>query len=325
MKKIIYFTIIMAVSACTPLEIGKKKSKPLSSTNQAPTERKIVTQAPTIKTEKLPDGTVITTETSVYEDTKGNETTIINVKGQGDAQWEKSNKISVTETSPTQKTDVETNTSLAIDTAPRVKPSTLPRPRNISPPPTVGGNIDSARDISYMTDREKDMVREINLIRSNPRAYIKQVEAYKERVKVIPYTDPDYAKTELRAADDLIRELQLTNPMSALQPRETLYWTTQKHGIELLTSGSPSYVSKDGLYPWDRITRDDPQLEDGNENLIGGPQEVKASVMLLLVDSGVPGYSHRKAILNPTWKYVACYEIGDLGETPNYWVQSFAK
>lgn len=321
-KQILYLTIIMAVSACTTLNIGKK-NLPISTTNQAPTERKIVTQAPNSKTETLADGTVITTETTVYEDTKGNVTTLVNIRG--GAKWDKSSDIAVADTPATQKTGVNNNPSLAIDTAPRVKPSNLPRPRNISPPPAVGGNIDSARDAAYMTKREQDMVREINLVRSNPRAYIKRVEAYKEEVKVIPYTDPNYAKTELRAADDLIRELQLTNPMSSLQPRETLYWTTQRHGIEILTNGKPSHVSNDGAYPWDRITRDDPQLEDGNENLIGGPEDVAKSVMLLLVDSGVPGYGHRKTLLNPTWKYVACYEIGDLGETPNYWVQCFAK
>jgi len=283
MKQIIYLTIIMAVSACTTLNIGKK-NLPVSTTNQAPTDRKIVTQAPKSEKETLSDGTVITTETVVYEDTKGNVTTLVNVRG-AQPKWDKSSDIAVPDTPPTQKTGVNSNAALAIGTAPRVEPSKLPRPRNISPPPAVGGNIDSAREATYMTKREQDMIREINLVRSNPRAYIKQVEAYKEKVKVIPYTDPDYAKTELRAADDLIRELQLTNPMSSLQPRETLYWTTQAHGVELLTNGTPSHVSNDGLYPWDRITRDDPQLEDGNENLIGGPQEVKQSVMLLLVEN----------------------------------------
>lgn len=330
LKQVIYLTIIIVISGCAKLnELGiGKKEVDVSTTNQAPTQQKFVTGT-TTETETLPDGTVVTTETTVYEDKRGNVTTAVNIRGKNAGEyigrWDKSEEISVPDTPPTKKTDVAPN-SLAIDTAPRVNSGKLPRPRSVSPPsPAVSENADTARDAPYMTNREKDMIREINIIRSDPKAYIKQVQTYKARVKQTTYSDPAYMEDELRAIDDLIRELKLTNPMPHLMPRETLYWTTQEHGVEILANGVPSHVSNDGKYPWDRIIEADPKLEDGNENLIGGYENVKESVLSLLIDSGVPGYGHRKIILNPTWKYVACYEIGDVGETPYYWVQCFAR
>ncbi len=193
------------------------------------------------------------------------------------------------------------------------------------PAPTAASGIDTAREANYMTEREKNMIKEINLVRSDPTGYIPLVNEYREQVKRTTFTDANFAKEELRAIEDLIRELQLMSPIAILQPRETLHNTAKAHGNEMKARNKTGHVGNDNSYPWDRITRDDPSLEDGNENLVGGPDEVRKSVMLLLVDSGIPGYGHRKTLLNPTWKYVSCYEVGEVQGFPHYWVQNFAK
>ena len=306
---------ILLIAGCGTV-LPKKTSKPISKTNQAPTEPKYVKKT-TTKTEVLPDGTVVVTETTIYEDADGKLATSVNRHQDYDGQP----NINVPDTPRTTPTTPSTR----FETVSRVPSSTLPKPKGNDAPTITTRSIDTARDAAFMTERAREMVKEINLVRTDPRAYIQEVQAYREQIKNIEFSDPNYGKAQLRAIDDLIRELQIMSPMPTLQPRLTLYKTAQKHGMEILTNDMPSNVGNDGSYPWDRITRDDPSLEDGNENLIGGPYDIRESLMLLLVDADIPGYGHRRALLNPTWKYVACYEIGTVAGTPNYWIQCFAK
>lgn len=309
---ILAFFILTMMGCATNLPKKPTKTK-LSSTNQAPTEQKYVKKT-TTKTELAPDGTVLVIETTVYEDTEGKLATSVSVE----EGYEGQPVIDV------PKTPRTTPTTPTFEEVPRVSASTLPKPKGNTSAITTR-SIDTAQDAAFMSEKAREMIKEINLVRANPRAYVQEVQAYREDIKNIEFSDPNYGKEQVRAIDDLIRELQIMSPMPTLQPRLTLHKTAQKHGLELLANNTPTHVGVDGSYPWDRITRDDPTLEDGNENLIGGSENVRESLMLLLVDAGVQGYGHRRNILNPTWKYVACHEIGEVGGTPNYWIQCFAK
>lgn len=323
MKKIssIFFAFSILLMAGCGVVPKKSKRTPISKTNQAPTEPKYVKKT-TTKTEVLPDGTVVVTETTIYEDADGKVTTSVNRHQDHDGQ-PNINVPDTPRTTPTQTTPGLPSTRF--ETVSRVPSTTLPKPKGNDESAITTRKIDTARDAAFMSERARQMIKEINLVRTNPQAYIQEVQAYREQVKNTEFSDSNYATEQLRAIDDLIRELQIMSPMATLLPRLTLHKTAQKHGMEILTNDRPSHVGSDGSYPWDRITRDDPALEDGNENLVGGPENVKESLMLLLVDASIPGYGHRRALLNPTWKYVACYEIGTVGGTPNYWVQCFAK
>jgi len=320
-RNIFFIFFILIIAGCGTVIPKKKKTTPISKTNQAPTEPKFVKKTDT-KREVLPDGTVVVTEMTIYEDADGKAVTSVNRHQDYDGE----SGINVPDTPPTTPTSTTPGMpSTRFETVSRVPSSTLPKPKGDAAPTITTRSIDTAQDAKFMSQRAREMVKEINLLRTNPRAYVQEVQAYRERIKNTEYSDLNYAKEQLRATDDLIRELQIMSPMASLQPRLTLHKTAQKHGVEILANDAPTHVGLDGSYPWDRITRDDLTLEDGNENLVGGPSDIKELLMLLLVDAGVPGYGHRRALLNPTWKYVACYEIGTVANTPNYWIQCFAK
>ena len=186
-------------------------------------------------------------------------------------------------------------------------------------------NIDTAQSVSYMTDREKQMVKEINLIRSNPKGYVAHVEAYiKLKEAEASVWGEDWVKDEIETSYELIEELKGTEPMAILEPHEALQVAARKHGEEGKGKGSLTHQGANGSWPWDRIPAEDASLVNGGENLVGGPNKVKESVLVLLVDSGIEGRGHRKNILNPDWEYVACYEVGDVSGMPFYWVQNFA-
>jgi len=109
-----------------------------------------------------------------------------------------------------------------------------------------------------------------------------------------------------------------------LQPKQCLYEVAKRHGEDEKRMGVSSHQGSDGAWPWDRILNGCKDLQDGNENLVGGPEDIRRAVMLLLVDDGISKRGHRKALLNPAWKYVACHKVGRVGNMPNSWIQNFA-
>jgi uncharacterized protein YkwD/LysM repeat protein len=169
-----------------------------------------------------------------------------------------------------------------------------------------------------MTPEEIKMVEEINLVRRNPAGYIVHVEKY---IKDLERTQGN--SSAITAARELITELFAMPVLSTLQPMECIYSSGKKFGIEQRKRGVADHQGADGSMPWDRIIRSCPALKDGNENLVGGPADIREAVILLLVDDNVQSRGHRRTILQPNWKYIACHKMGQVGAMPNYWVQQF--
>ena len=187
---------------------------------------------------------------------------------------------------------------------------------------TVSGSLklDPAK-YPFMQSEELQMLEEINLIRSNPKGYIPMIQQYIKDVKSgksFGFGDP------VAVSYELIDQLENTPPLSILEPSECVYRAAKIHGEDRKRAGSNDHVGTDGSWPWDRILKECDYLKDGNENLVGGPSSIRKAVILLLVDDGIPNRGHRSTLLNPKWKYAACYKIGTVGNMPNSWVQNFA-
>lgn len=172
---------------------------------------------------------------------------------------------------------------------------------------------------SYMRSEEALMIDEINLIRSNPKGYIPYIQEY---IKYLQ-TNGSFGNS-IKTSIELIDELRTTSPLSILKPKQCLYEVAKKHGKDEKRMGVSSHQGSDGSWPWDRILNGCKDLQDGNENLVGGPEDIRRAVILLLVDDGISTRGHRKALLNPAWKYVACHKVGKVGMMPNSWIQNFA-
>lgn len=170
----------------------------------------------------------------------------------------------------------------------------------------------------YMSSEELSMMDEINLMRSNPAGYIPYIEQYKRDIQ----SGKSFGSS-LAVCDELIAELRVTPPLSILQPALCIYEAAKKHGLDQKARGSTGHDGSDGSWPWERVKRACSQMTDGNENLVGGPADVREAVILLLVDDGIPSRGHRKTLLNKDWIYGATYKIGKVGYMPNCWVQKF--
>lgn len=175
---------------------------------------------------------------------------------------------------------------------------------------------------AYLQTEEFEMITEVNLMRSNPQGYISYVEEYIEQVNKDERLDQAYRTEEVATAQELINELKTLEKLSILKPHEGLYKVGIKHGKDIQQQGMIGHRGSDGTMPWDRV-RNSTDLKDGNENLVGGGESVREQVMILLVDSGIPGRGHRKTLLESKWTHLACHKIGEIGGIPNNWIQVF--
>ena len=199
---------------------------------------------------------------------------------------------------------------------------------------------EKAADYSFMTSEEKQMVDEINLMRSNPEGYIPFVDAYVKKYEM-QYSAND--KEFKKAVEELKTELKQLEPLIQLEPNKILYNVARNHGLDNKRNNRLDHIGSDKSDPFDRVRRsglknsiDEKGYFAPNENLVGGEDTPRESVVALLIDSGVSSRGHRRALLEPKWKYVACYKIGtienmaelkgqEMNDMNNCWVQLFAK
>lgn len=240
---------------------------------------------------------------------------------------------SVAEVSPKKLTESAVPTSPKKMTVPNrpTKMTTTAPTENIGRLETVifpeyigGANLNTAANATYLTDREKMMIKEINLVRSNPETYIKVVEAYIRYMEADNLNVDSYG-TEIKTAKELIEVLNKTPRLSILKPSRGIYEAAKKHGQEAKSIGSLDHKAQDGSWPSDRIKSFDSNMSDGTENIVGGLSDIRKSVLILLVDSGIRNRGHRVALLYPDWTHIACYEVGKVGDMPYMWLQNFGQ
>lgn len=187
--------------------------------------------------------------------------------------------------------------------------------------------IDTARREAYFSEREKDMVLEINLVRSNPKGYAAIVQQYIAKLEqeraLSTYNETSQLDEQIKTAQELVAVLNTLSPLPILAPHDGVFMAAKKHGLEEKSRGSIGHQGNDGSWPWDRIRREAPDLTDGNEVLLSDAKDVHSAVLMALLDTTTPNRSRRNILLNPQWRYVACSEVGTIGDKPDCWVQNF--
>ncbi|MCK9400922.1 MAG: CAP domain-containing protein [Bacteroidales bacterium] len=207
-----------------------------------------------------------------------------------------------------------------------------------------------------MKPSEKEMIYEINLLRSNPKGYLVYLDQYlkeaKKNPEVIGSGQMKYSLTmfyetingveklvridtvwlnepedESQAIESLRKDLSSMKPLSILKPDKGIYEAVKKHAMDQdRHDWTLWHVGSDGSMPWDRIKKYSPDMTEGNENIAGRYPEGTARqiVIQLLIDTGIPGYGHRYNLLDPRWTHVACYDAG-LKAGLYRWIQNFGQ
>lgn len=141
----------------------------------------------------------------------------------------------------------------------------------------------TAAAATYMNREEQEVIYVLNLVRMNPSLFAKTVvRRGNELSEFVDTTDKQYFKT-------LIAQLERMQPLPLLQPDEQCTRSARCHAT---TSGKTGYVGHD------RQTAACKKLQHfRGECCHYGSDGALETVLLLLIDQGVPSLGHRNICL----------------------------
>lgn len=163
--------------------------------------------------------------------------------------------------------------------------------------------LDAGRHVLYLTENEKDLVLELNMVRTNPKQYAELflkplVHRYKEKLFIYP-DDPIPLQTEegIKALYECIKVLENTNPVGMLHPSEGLSRAAADHAKEQSKNGRTGHDGRRKSTPFTRMERYGKWGGMAAENIDYGNEKARWVVISLLIDDGVPERGHRTNML----------------------------
>lgn len=163
--------------------------------------------------------------------------------------------------------------------------------------------LDTARDVNYLTDIEKDVILEMNKVRSDP---VKYAEMYVLEIKelydgkLLKYPGEIAILTDegLSAVNECYRVLKRQKPVSLLYPSKGMSQAAMDHVKDQSKSGKLDHSGSDRSTPFDRMNRHGEWIYTAAENIDYGNNIARRIILSLLIDDGVASRGHRNNILN---------------------------
>ena len=162
-------------------------------------------------------------------------------------------------------------------------------------PDTALAKANSAREVMYMSDEEKQVVFYINVCRMNPPLF--------EDTYLTDYLKSNKVKKD-KDVKSLIEELKNTSPRVLLQPSEILTETARHHALDMGESGRTGHNASDGTSFTERVKDVSKEFSVINENANYGNDKALDIVVDLLIDKNAPNAGHRKNILDIESRYI---------------------
>jgi uncharacterized protein YkwD len=169
---------------------------------------------------------------------------------------------------------------------------------------------DTTAGAEYLTEIERQIIIEINLVRTNQAEYARLFlvplrSYYHNGLLQFPGEIPISTKEGIRALDECIKELQAAKkPLVPLYPQKGLTLAARDHAKDLAKTGEIGHTGSDGSTIETRLNRYGKWGLSAGENIDYGNGEAKRIVASLLIDDGVPSRGHRKNLLNGSFKFV---------------------
>jgi uncharacterized protein YkwD len=167
------------------------------------------------------------------------------------------------------------------------------------------------RNETYLSEVEKEVIREINKVRTNPKAYahcLKQERRYyRGRLIERPGKRPVRTHEGRAALEACIAMLEKATAVQPLTPDENLSRAAALLASEQAETGATGHVCADGRTIKDRITRycGDRYTKMAENISYGGDAGPDASAIVIrfLIDDGIPSRGHRLNLLNPSFTH----------------------
>jgi uncharacterized protein YkwD len=193
----------------------------------------------------------------------------------------------------------------------------------------VSAKAQSARieNADFLTTLEREVLREINLARTQPATYAAFVDDikryYKGKLLERPGEPTILTEEGLSAVLEAARFLRAVKPVPSLTPSRGLSLAAKDHVSDQGPRGAIGHRSRDGSQIGDRINRFGRWLNAFGENISYGEITARMIVVVWIIDDGVPDRGHRQNIFNPDFR-VAGIAYGDHATFKSMCVIDFA-
>jgi len=179
--------------------------------------------------------------------------------------------------------------------------------------------LNTAKDAGYLDELDKQVVLEINKVRSNPRKFSEDymeelLTAFEGNVFVYPGQDPVVTKEGIRPLKECIQILKQKNPLLILQPSEGLSKASADLVADQEKYGGIGHIGHNGSTPQQRVEKYGEWNICLAEGITYGSFEARQIVIALLIDDGVPDRGHRNSILNDCFHFIGVAH----GDHPDY-------
>jgi hypothetical protein len=168
--------------------------------------------------------------------------------------------------------------------------------------------LNTAKEAVYLDKLEKDVIFELNKVRSNPKRFAEEylVElraSYEGRTLTYPGRTPINTTEGVFPLNECIEVLKKTDQLAVLQPAEGLARAAYYLAEDQKKHGGIGHIAKNGATPKNRIERYGFWDKCSAEDITYGSFEARQIVIALLIDDGVPDRGHRKNVLDPCFRF----------------------
>ena len=162
--------------------------------------------------------------------------------------------------------------------------------------------VDSARNVDYMSDIEKDIVLEMNMARTNPKKYAElYIEPRSTKFNGKIYGGKLKTVEGVSAVTGCVKFMSKQSEVSVLIPSKGLTLAAKDHANTQALTGKTGHTGIDGAGPLKRMSRYG-SYTNASENISYGSKTAREIVVSLLIDDGVSSRGHRKNILSRDFK-----------------------
>jgi uncharacterized protein YkwD len=150
---------------------------------------------------------------------------------------------------------------------------------------------------------EREVVREVNLARSDPQQYAALLEQWREFYKGRRIERPGkptiLTEEGVAAVDEAIGYLRSIGTRPTLTLSLGMSRGAKDHANEMGPAGALGHRGLRGSWPTERINRYGRWRDAVGENIYYGEGDPREIVMWLIIDDGIPGRDHRRTTFNP--------------------------
>ena len=171
-------------------------------------------------------------------------------------------------------------------------------------------SLNTAKDVMTISENEREVIFEINKLRSDPSRYAREVvkprlAKFHSDGKVYTNSQGVFIRTSegKTAVMECIQALEATSPMQPLYYDSRLYDAAKSHGIDMRDNNFLEHDSSDGTQFYERLQKFG---FNGHcaENLAAGNDAPEEIILQLIIDDGVPSRGHRTNLLTPDFNIV---------------------